>query len=39
MEQHASRLGQPEAARRIVDECLRLIAGRTPGQRVNGLTD
>lgn len=38
MEQHASRLGKPDAARRIVDECFRLVAARTPGQRANRLT-
>jgi len=30
--ERAARLGKPDAAQRIVDECCRLIAGRTPGQ-------
>ena len=34
----AARLGKPDAARRIVDECWRLVAARTPGQRGNGVT-
>jgi UDP-N-acetylglucosamine--N-acetylmuramyl-(pentapeptide) pyrophosphoryl-undecaprenol N-acetylglucosamine transferase len=38
MEQHASRLGKPDAARRIVDACVRLVAERTPGRRANRLT-
>jgi UDP-N-acetylglucosamine--N-acetylmuramyl-(pentapeptide) pyrophosphoryl-undecaprenol N-acetylglucosamine transferase len=36
--ERAARLGRPDAARRIVDECYRLAAARTPGQRANGLT-
>lgn len=36
--QRAARLGKPDAAQRIVDECYRLVAARTPGQRTNGLT-
>ncbi len=38
MENHAARLGQPDAARRIVDECFRLVAARAPAQRANRLT-
>jgi UDP-N-acetylglucosamine--N-acetylmuramyl-(pentapeptide) pyrophosphoryl-undecaprenol N-acetylglucosamine transferase len=38
MAQRAARLGKPDAARRIVDECYRLAAARTPGQRANGPT-
>jgi UDP-N-acetylglucosamine--N-acetylmuramyl-(pentapeptide) pyrophosphoryl-undecaprenol N-acetylglucosamine transferase len=38
MENHAARLGQPDAARRIVDECFRLVAVRTSGQRANRST-
>ena len=34
----AARLGKPDAARRIVDECCRLVAARAPGQRANELT-
>ncbi|MCU0590397.1 MAG: undecaprenyldiphospho-muramoylpentapeptide beta-N-acetylglucosaminyltransferase [Desulfobacterales bacterium] len=36
--QRAARLGKPDAARRIVDECYRLVAARTPGRRTNGQT-
>jgi len=36
--QQAARLGKPEAAQRIVDECYRLVARRTPSQRANALT-
>jgi UDP-N-acetylglucosamine--N-acetylmuramyl-(pentapeptide) pyrophosphoryl-undecaprenol N-acetylglucosamine transferase len=39
----ARRLGKPDAAKRIVDECYRLAGhrtqGRTTGQRANGPTD
>jgi UDP-N-acetylglucosamine--N-acetylmuramyl-(pentapeptide) pyrophosphoryl-undecaprenol N-acetylglucosamine transferase len=34
--EQSARLGKPDAARRIVDECYRLAAARTPGQRANG---
>jgi len=34
----AARLGKPDAARRIVDECYRLVAARTAGQRAKGST-
>jgi len=37
--QQAARLGKPDAAQRIVDECYRLAAARIPGQRANGRTD
>jgi UDP-N-acetylglucosamine--N-acetylmuramyl-(pentapeptide) pyrophosphoryl-undecaprenol N-acetylglucosamine transferase len=39
MEQNAVRLGQPDAARRIVDECVRLAAARNPGQRAHRTMD
>jgi UDP-N-acetylglucosamine--N-acetylmuramyl-(pentapeptide) pyrophosphoryl-undecaprenol N-acetylglucosamine transferase len=38
MKKQAARLGKPEAARQIVDECYRLVAARIPRQRTNGLT-
>ena len=31
--EHAARLGKPDAARRIVDECYRLVAQRAAGRR------
>lgn len=34
----ATRLGRPDAARDIVDECYRLAAGRIPGDPGNGST-
>lgn len=34
----AARLGKPDAARRIVDECCRLAAARARGQRANKPT-
>lgn len=34
----AARLGKPDAAQRIVDECYRLVATRIPGQRANRPT-
>jgi UDP-N-acetylglucosamine--N-acetylmuramyl-(pentapeptide) pyrophosphoryl-undecaprenol N-acetylglucosamine transferase len=34
----SARLGRPDAAARIVDECCRLAAARTSDQRANGLT-
>jgi UDP-N-acetylglucosamine--N-acetylmuramyl-(pentapeptide) pyrophosphoryl-undecaprenol N-acetylglucosamine transferase len=41
--ERAARLGKPDAARRIVDECYRLVKqqtlGRTTGQQVNGPTE
>ena len=36
--EQAARLGKPDAARHIVDECYRLAVARTPGQPANGLT-
>ena len=38
MAEQAHRLGKPDAAQRIVDECYRLVAARTPGRRANGPT-
>jgi UDP-N-acetylglucosamine--N-acetylmuramyl-(pentapeptide) pyrophosphoryl-undecaprenol N-acetylglucosamine transferase len=37
MAEKSARIGKPEAARCIVDDCVELIARRT-GQRANGLT-
>jgi UDP-N-acetylglucosamine--N-acetylmuramyl-(pentapeptide) pyrophosphoryl-undecaprenol N-acetylglucosamine transferase len=34
----AARLGRPDAAGRIVDECCRLVAGRAAGQPGTGST-
>lgn len=41
--ERAARLGKPDAAQRIVDECYRLVehqtSGRTTGQRFDGSTE
>jgi UDP-N-acetylglucosamine--N-acetylmuramyl-(pentapeptide) pyrophosphoryl-undecaprenol N-acetylglucosamine transferase len=38
MAEQSARLGRPDAARRIVDECYRLVGARTRGRRPDGST-
>jgi len=38
MAAQAARLGKPDAARRIVDECCRLVTARSRGRGTAGST-